>query len=129
MRDCRIKHGQSVAQKMVRNMTTKDNPGTLPMNFYSTERPKSQPFDFGKIGEVQGETTETVVTASGRERGRKEGSSELVQSSGDIVCLASDISSCEMKLYGSVRIAARCNYCYQKSKGNVLSLMSMCSIG
>ena len=66
MRDWRIKHGQSVAQKMVRNMTTKDNPGTLPMNLYLTERPKSQPFDFGKIGEVQGETTETVVTASGR---------------------------------------------------------------
>ena len=99
MRDWRIKHGQSVAQKMVRNMTTKDNPGTLPMNLYLTERPKSQPFDFGKIGEVQGETTETVVTASGSESGRKDGSSELVQSSGDIVYLASDISSCKMKLY------------------------------
>ena len=48
-------------------MTTKDNPGTLSMNLYLTERPKSEPFDFGKIGEVQGETTETVVTASGRE--------------------------------------------------------------
>ena len=95
MRDWRIKHGQSVAQKMVRNMTTKDNPGTLPMNLYLTERPKSQPFDFGKIGEVQGETTETVVTASGSESGRKDGSSELVQSSGDIVYLASDISSCK----------------------------------
>ena len=37
----------------------------------------------GKIGEVQGETTETVVTAR-RERGRKEGS---------------DASSCKIKLY------------------------------
>ena len=42
--------------------------------------------------------TETVVTAR-RERGRKEGSSDLVQSSGDIVYLASDASSCKMKLY------------------------------
>ena len=32
-----IKHGQSVAQKAVRNMSTKDNPGTLPMNICLTE--------------------------------------------------------------------------------------------
>ena len=37
---------------------------------------------------------ETVVAAR-RERGRKEGSSGLVQSSGDIVYLASDASSCQ----------------------------------
>ncbi|CAH3141336.1 unnamed protein product [Porites evermanni] len=92
IRDCRIKHGQSVAQKTVRNMSTKDNPGTLPINLYLTERPTSQPFDFGRIGEVQGEKTETIVIAR-RERGRKEGSSDLVQSSGDIVYLASDASS------------------------------------
>ena len=92
IRDCRIKHGQSVAQKTVRNMSTKDNPGTLPINLYLTEQPTSQPFDFGRIGEVQGEKTETIVIAR-RERGRKEGSSDLVQSSGDIVYLASDTSS------------------------------------
>ena len=45
-------------------MSTKDNPGTLPINLYLTEQPTSQPFDFGKIGEVQGETVVTV-----RERG------------------------------------------------------------
>ena len=73
-------------------MRTKDNPGTLPMNLYLTEQPTSQPFDFGKIGEVQGETTKTVVTAR-REKGRREGSSDLVQWSGDIVYLASDASS------------------------------------
>ena len=28
-------------------MSTKDNPGTLPMNLYLTEQPSSQPFDFG----------------------------------------------------------------------------------
>ena len=78
-------------------MSTKDNPGTLPMNLYLTEQPTSQPFDFGKIEEVLGETTETVVTAR-RKRAPTEGSSDLVQSSGDIVYLASDASSCKMKL-------------------------------
>ena len=81
------------------------------MNLYLTGQPTSQPFDFGKIGEVQGETTETVATAR-RERGRKEGSSDLVQSSG-----ASDASSCKIKLYvlqQDVTTATR------KSKGNVL---------
>ena len=65
--------------------------------FYSC-KPTSQPFDFGKIGGVQGETTETVVTAR-KERGRKELSGDLVQSSGDNVYLTSDASSCKMKLY------------------------------
>ena len=46
-----------VPQKTVRNMSTKDNPGTLPINLYLTEQPTSQPFDFGKIEEVQGETS------------------------------------------------------------------------
>ena len=101
MRDWRIKHGQSVAQKSVRNMSTKDNPGTLPMNHYLTEHPTSQPFDFGKVREVQGETTETLVIAR-RERGRKKGSSDLVQSSGDIFYLASDASSCKCR---------NCMYC------------------
>ena len=98
MRDWRKKQGQSVTQKTVRDMSTKDNPGTLPMNLYLTEQPTSQPFDFGKIGEGQGETTETVVTAR-RERERKEGSSDLVQSSGDIGYLAPDALSCKIKLY------------------------------
>ena len=101
MRDWRIKHGQSVAQKTVRNRSTKDNPGTLPMNLYLTEHPTSQPFDFGKVGEVQGETTETLVIAR-TERGRKERSSDLVQSSGDIVYLASHASSCKRR---------NCMYC------------------
>ena len=68
MRDWRIKHGQSVPQKTVRNMSTKDNPGTLSINLYITEQPTSQPIDFGKIEEVQGET---VVSA--RERGERRG--------------------------------------------------------
>ena len=59
----------------------------LYLNLFLTEQPTSQLFAFGKIGEVQGETTETVVTVSGRERGRKEGSSDLVQSCGNIFIL------------------------------------------
>ena len=74
-------------------MSTKDSPGTLPM-----KQAAYKSYDFGKIEEVQGETTETVVTVR-RERGRKEGSSDLVQSSGDVVYLASEPSSCKIKLY------------------------------
>ena len=59
----------------------------LYLNLFLTEQPTSQSFTFGKIGEVQGETTETGVTISGRERGRKEGSSDLVQSCGNIFIL------------------------------------------
>ena len=60
MTEWQIKHGQStsVPQKTVTNMSTKDNPGTLPINLYLTEQPTSQPFDWirlYKIGEVQGE--------------------------------------------------------------------------
>ena len=88
-------------------MNTTDNPGTLQMNLYLTVKPTSQPFDFGKIAQVQGDTTEAVVTAR-KERGRKELSSDLVQSSGDIVYKE------------IVCIAARCNHFYQKSKGDVL---------
>ena len=96
MRDWQIKHGPSVAQKTVRNMSTKDNPGTLPMNLYLTEHPTSQQFDFGKVREVEGQTTETLVIAR-REMGRKKGSSDLVQSYGDIVYLASNASSCKFR--------------------------------
>ena len=76
-------------------MSTKDNPGTLPINLYLTEQPTSQPFDFGKIGEVQGETAVTPREGQGEER-----SSDLVQSSGDIVYLVPDgRPSSKMKLY------------------------------
>ena len=67
----------------------------MPMNLYLTEQPTSQPFDFGKIGEVQGET----AVSARRGRGRKEGSTDLVQLSGDSVYLVSVASSCKMKLY------------------------------
>ena len=60
-------------------MSAKDNPGTLPINLYLTEQPTSQPFDFGKIGEVQGEAAVTAREGQGEER-----STDLVHLSGDI---------------------------------------------
>lgn len=54
----------------------------------------SQPLDFCKIGEVQGETA-----INGRERQGKDRSSDLVHLSGHIVYLVSDASSSQMKLY------------------------------
>ena len=46
-----MKYGQSVPQKTVRNMSTKDNPGTLPINLYAQVQPTTTPLDFSKIAE------------------------------------------------------------------------------
>ena len=51
MRNWRAVHGQSVPQKTVRNMTTKDNPGTLPINLYAVGPPDVQPLDLTKLGD------------------------------------------------------------------------------
>ena len=95
MRDWRIKHGQSVPQKTARNMSAKDNPGTLPVNLYLTDQPTSQLFDFSAIGEVQEKTVVTARQGEGEEK-----SSDLIQSSGDIVYLVPDgRPSSQLKLY------------------------------
>ena len=63
-------YGQSVPQKTVRNMTTKDNPGTLPINLYVTDSPTVQPLDFKVLSEAAAvsvshrETTETFYKQS-----------------------------------------------------------------
>ena len=77
--------GKVVHRIKVRNMSAKDNPGTLLINLYLTEQPTSQPFDFGKIGEVQGEAAVTAREGEGEER-----STALVHLSGDIVYLFPD---------------------------------------
>ncbi|CAB4031897.1 Hypothetical predicted protein [Paramuricea clavata] len=46
MRDWRMKYGQSVPQNTVRNMSTKDNLGTLPINLYALAQPASEPLEF-----------------------------------------------------------------------------------
>ena len=48
MRFWRVTYGQSVPQKTVRNMTTKDNPGTLPVNLYVVD-PLVEPADFEQL--------------------------------------------------------------------------------
>ena len=66
-------------------MSTKDNLGTLRINLYLTEQPTSQPFDFGKIGEVQGEAAVTAREGEGEKR-----LTDLVHLSGDVVYLVAD---------------------------------------
>ena len=46
IRNWRAMYGQSVPKKIVRNMTTKDNPGTLPINLYAADSLTIQPLDF-----------------------------------------------------------------------------------
>jgi len=64
-------HGQSVPQKTVRNMTAKDNPGTLPINLYAVGPPDVQPLDLTKLGDhhsvqqmPQKEMTEVLFTSN-----------------------------------------------------------------
>ena len=52
MRNWKAMYGQSVPQKTERNMTTKNNPGTLPINFYAADSPTVQPIDFTVLREA-----------------------------------------------------------------------------
>ena len=78
MRNWRAMHGQSVPQKTVRNMTTKDNPGTLPINLYAADAPTVQPLDFAVLSEA------APVTEPQRE--------ETLYKQSQIVCLKADSS-------------------------------------
>ena len=78
MRNWRAMHGQSVPQKTVRNMTTKDNPGTLPINLYAADAPTVQPLDFAVLSEA------APVTVPQRE--------ETLYKQSQIVCLKADSS-------------------------------------
>ena len=66
----RAMYGQSVPQKTVRNMTTKDNPGTLPINLYAADSLTVQPLDFTVLSEAEAvpvphrETRETFYKLS-----------------------------------------------------------------
>lgn len=70
MRNWRAMYGQSVPLKNVRNMTTKDNPRTLPINLYAADSPNVQPLDFTVLSEsaavpvLHRQTTETIYTLS-----------------------------------------------------------------
>eukprot|EP00794_Sanderia_malayensis_P005937 gene5937-6626_t len=52
MRNWRAMYGQSVPQKTVRNMTTKDNLGTLPINLYAANSPPVEPLDSSALSQA-----------------------------------------------------------------------------
>ena len=81
-KDWRMKYGQSVPQNTVRNMSTKDNPGTLPINLYAQAQPASEPLEFSKITE-NGTQTDT----------HHANTHNLLHFTGDVVFLASYANS------------------------------------
>ena len=70
MRNWRATHGQSVPRKTIQNMSTKDNPGTLPRNLYAMGPPKVQPQDLTRSGDhplhhfPHNETTELLYESN-----------------------------------------------------------------
>ena len=77
MRNWRALHGQSVPQKTVRNMTTKDNPGTLPINLYAVEAPTINTFDLSSLSSLSQEPLDTMLPT---------GRLEILYESGQVVC-------------------------------------------
>ena len=63
-------YGQSISQKTVRNITTKDTSGTLPIYLYAADSPTVQPLDFTVLSEAAAvpvphrEITETLYKVS-----------------------------------------------------------------
>ena len=81
MRDWRMKYGQSVPQKTVRKLNTKDNPGTLAINRYAHLQPTITPLDFSKIAEDGQDGARTTA--------HHDNSHERLYTSEDVVFLAS----------------------------------------
>ena len=80
-----MKYGKNVPQNTVRNMSTKDNPGTLPINLYAQAQPASEPLEFSKITE-NGAQTDT----------HHANTHNLLHSTEDVVFLASYANSGRM---------------------------------
>ena len=53
MRDWRDSYGKPIRQRTVRNQTTKDNVGTLPLFAYTAAPPTPKPVDFGEVLHVR----------------------------------------------------------------------------
>jgi hypothetical protein len=83
-----MKYGQSVPQNTVRNTSTKDNPGTLPINLYAQAQPASEPLEFSKITE-NGTQTDT----------HHANTHNLLHSTGDVVLRTSYANSGRMMIY------------------------------
>ena len=77
-----MKYGQSVPQKTVHNMSTKDNPDTLSINLYAQVQPTITPLDFSKIAEDEQDVARTTA--------QHDSSHKLLYTSVDVVFLASD---------------------------------------
>ena len=88
MRDWRMKYRQSVPQKTVRNMSTKDNPGNLPINLYAHGGPTAAPLDFTNL-------TEDVA----RPVAHNHNLEAILYTAGEIVFLSSDARSGRTALY------------------------------
>ena len=72
-------------------MSTKDNPGTLPIYLYAQVQPTITPLDFWKIAEDKQDGARTTD--------RRDNSHELFYTSGDVVFLASDDTSGQTVVY------------------------------
>ena len=67
MRDWRDNFGKPVRQLTVRNQSTKDNVGTLPLYAYTTPDPLPRPLHFSATNEITATHTETEMQqVSGR---------------------------------------------------------------
>ena len=94
MRYWRVTYGQSVPQKTVRNMTTKDNPGTLPVNLYVVD-PLVEPADFEQLA-----SRNQRETSNEREQ-------EFQYTQGQIVCMNTERSFTFARLLESVPITKK----------------------
>jgi len=72
-------------------MSTKDNPGTLPINPYAQVQPTITPLDFSKIAEDGQDGAKTTA--------HHVNSHELLYTTGDVVFLASDATSGRTVVY------------------------------
>ena len=64
-------------KKTVGNMTTKDSPGTLPINLYAVEAPTINTFDLSSLSSLSQEPLDTMLPT---------GRLEILYESGQVVC-------------------------------------------
>lgn len=83
MRTWRAEHGQSVRQQTVRNMTTKDSAGILPLNCYESNGTDPKPVDFaGFVQAAQTIALDQEIAPS------QATASEIHISEGTVVCVS-----------------------------------------
>ena len=126
-----MKYGQSVPQKTAHNMSTKDNPCTLPINLYAQVQPTITPLGYSKIAEDRQEGARTTAYY--------DNSHELLYTSRDVVFLASDAYTLPCTSPALVRVhgpslsylfrkpvQSNTNQFYKKKKGRVIMESQNC---